>query len=133
MNRVKMFKKTWVYVALSFIVMFAAFVSLLPVVIKHYADDWYLSQGVKSVEIGDIDLNLFTGVMAVEAIQVKDDTDTVFSLAQATVNLSMMELFSKRILVESLGFRELSISVNRSTDKPVNIGGIVFKYRFENL
>lgn len=124
MNRVEFFKKTWVYVALLFIVMFAAFVSLLPVVIKYYAEDWYLSQGVKSVEIGDIDLNLFTGVMAVEAIQVKDDTDTVFSLAQATVNLSMMELFSKRILVESLGFREFSISVNRSTDKPVNIGGI---------
>lgn len=117
-------KKTWVYVVFALIILFAAFVSLLPVVIKHYAEDWYLSQGVKSVEIGDIDLNLFTGILVVEAIQVTDETGSVFSLANATANLSMMELFSRRILVESLGFRELSINVNQLADKPLNIGGI---------
>ncbi|WP_455218643.1 DUF748 domain-containing protein, partial [Kaarinaea lacus] len=121
----QIYRKKWVWVVSGAIIIFAAFVSLLPVVVKHYAEDWYLSQGVKSVEIGDIDINLFSGVLVVEAMRVEQESGVVFSMAEAEINLAMLDLFVKKILLQSVSFRELNINVSRAVDQPLHIAGIV--------
>ena len=118
------FEKRWVKVAAISIIVLAVIVTLLPVVARLVIQDWYQEQGVESVKIEDVDLNLFTGTFALEGVEVKDSGLVVLSMASTAINLSWLDLFSRQIHIEELDIKEFRVRVERPAVGAMKVAGI---------
>ena len=116
--------KRWAKGVAIAIVVLAVIVTLLPVVAGMVIKDWYLDQGVQSVEIDDVDLNLFTGTFALEGLKVRDNDQLVLSMTRTAVNISWLSLFSKNIHIEEIDVKEFLIRVDRPEGEPMKVAGI---------
>ncbi|WP_455375279.1 DUF748 domain-containing protein [Kaarinaea lacus] len=124
MNYSELLKKNWVRIISICIILFAVFISFLPVGIKYFIEDWYKDQGAESVQIDDVDFNLFSGEMGFEGIKVTLNSETVLSLEAGSVNVSWIGLLSKKINIEEISLKKFFLDVDNNDPAQMIIGGI---------
>ncbi len=94
----------------------------LPFAGKHVALSWLMKNGITEAHIDNVDLNLFTGSLAVEGVHLRSQSGETTSLTRCSVNLAMTELVKNRIRIESLHLEGLDLAITQG--KQITIGGI---------
>jgi len=85
----------------------------LPLALKFTAINWLEKNGAGQVSLKDIDLNLFTGTLAIKGFSIQENENQKIALSELKLNCSMLSLLKKRILVESLTIDGLDLSVEK--------------------
>lgn len=87
------------------------FLWVLPEILR-FAGQYGLKEfAAQEATIEDIDLNLFTGRVAVEGMALQYADQPTLSLGRLGVDLDMSALFSKRILIEQVELLDLDLKV----------------------
>ncbi len=105
-------------------VLVAAGLVLLPYGAKWYLEDWLRDRGVVNVSIGDVDINPFTGVFAIESLEFEDDKRQ-HRAGHAALNLNWTDLLNKRIRLTQVELRDAALEIQRTESNRWLIGTIV--------
>lgn len=93
------------------------FLLLLPVGIRIAAGYILEDLGAESVQIDDVDLNLFSGYVAIEGLQIHYAQQPALMLDKLAVNLAMLALLQQRIQLQSLTVSGLQLQVFEQDDQ----------------
>jgi len=95
---------------------FVLFLILLPIGVK-YTSVYYLTKaGAENVTIEDIDLNLFSGTLKIEKFSIKSQKHKPLTLSSALFNISMLRLFTGKVLVERAVIDGLNVVIENNPD-----------------
>lgn len=83
--------------------------SLLPFAIEYGAKQWLQDHGVETVEIDNVDLNLFTGTLVLQGLQAGDG----LNIEQLAVNIDWLPLFKQVIYIRSFELQQSHISFHQ--------------------
>ena len=86
----------------------------------------YFLKSEKNIEanIGDVSINFFTGKFGLKNVHLYGEHMGELHLGELLVDVSLQELFSKNILVESILFNDFRSNITE-LDKAWNIGGLL--------
>jgi len=101
----------------------ALFLATLPLMLEKGAEYALVKQGAKFAEIENIDLNLFTGRLKVENMQIVMADKPSLTLQQFFVDLNWLALFKKRIHIEKLTLDNTDFAVVFEPEKSIKIAG----------
>ncbi len=105
-------ERTHILKRLSIVVTFIVVVLLaLPFVVKYGAIYGLKEAGATEVAIDDIDLNLFTGVLAIKGLQVGDRQSPDLQLSYLQVDVAYLPLFEKRFLLEAVRLEKVRLNI----------------------
>lgn len=96
---------------------------LLPIGLRWGTAKWLTDQGVVT-QIEDIDLNLFTGTLAITNARGKNEQGQGFSIKHALVNLRYWPLFSKQIYLSDLELADSRVDVKLGKDGQIMVAGL---------
>lgn len=85
---------------------------LLPVGVKLGAEHWLESRGYQAA-IANVDLNLFTGRLAVDGVEATTGAGDGFRIAHAAVRLRYLPLFDRHLHFAELVLRDAVVDVRR--------------------
>lgn len=88
-----------------------AFVSLLPIAVEKGMAYYLEEQGAEQVEVGDVDLNLFTGRFQVSELTMMTQKKQRLDLGLFELNLDISALFEKRIQLENLVLKQTEVEI----------------------
>ena len=91
------------------LILLTIFLSTFPVGVRYISIHYLEKAGAENVSIDDIDLNLFTGNIAVENLTIKNNGFEPLTLTSAVVNISMLSLFTGKLLLESVEVQGLDL------------------------
>ena len=94
----------------------------LPFAAKTYLQKWLLENGADAVIIEKVRLNPFTGVVALEGVNVKKDGNTVFSDSTLYLNVGLKNLLTHQALLQQVTLTDLLIDIESSEDGSIRIG-----------
>lgn len=109
-------KKPPRFLLYSFIAV-AVFLVLLPLGIRIGAEFALKKFGAETANISNVDLNLFTGTFAIEGVQVTYQQQPTLSLDKLSLNISLLALFKKQLLVESLTVSGLYLAIYQQDEQ----------------
>lgn len=104
------------YIGLS---LFVLFIILLPIGVKHAAVYYLTKAGAETVTIEDIDINLFTGNLEIEKFSIKSEQFEPLTLTSAVFNVSMLRLFTGKLLIEQAVIDGLDLAVENYSNEIV--------------
>lgn len=104
----------------------AAFLTLLPIGLRVGVSKWLTDQGV-ATQIEDIDLNLFTGRLAIKNAHGETAQGDGFKIDHALVNVSYGALFSKQIYISNLELRDSRIDVRIDESDKLFVAGLAIE------
>lgn len=84
---------------------------VLPIAVKYGAIYGLKEAGASEVAIDDVDLNLFTGTLAVRGLQVGGDQEADLQLSYVQVDVAYLPLFKKRFLLESVQLEAVRLNI----------------------
>ena len=113
---------SWVLIGLAGL--FAAGLVLLPYGVKWYLEGWLLDRGVVNVDIGDVDINPFTGAFAIQSLEFEDETGQ-HRAGHAALNLNWTDLVNRRIRLSRVEVRDAELKIRRTESEGWVIGTIV--------
>jgi len=96
---------------------------ILPYAAKYGAVHYLETEKNIQANIGDLNINLFTGKVGLQGVHLYGPELGELHLGQFLLDLSIMELFNKNILVESINFHDFKTNVTE-LDKAWNVGGV---------
>lgn len=99
------------------LIIFFLLLVFLPVALKYAAIDWLEDNGAKNVTLKDVDLNLFSGTLGIEGFSIHENDKRKLSISELELNCSVLSLFRKRILVESLAIDGLELAVEQTQEQ----------------
>ena len=124
MKNVELYKRTWFRILISLAILFLLLISVLPYGIQYGVQRWFEQQGADSATIEDIDINLFTGKLAVNQLIVKKAGVRTLEVKQADVQLDWIPFFSKQIQVRSINLQGFFIAAEQNNKQIWQFGGI---------
>lgn len=89
------------------------FLWLLPIGLRLGAVHWLEGRGL-SAEVENVDLNLFTGRLAVDGVRVANDAGDGFRIGHAAVHLRYLPLFGRQLHLAGLTVRDTAVDVRRA-------------------
>ncbi len=101
-----------------------ALLVLIPLVVEWQAERWLQQQGVADADVGDVDINLFTGEVALSGLVVGRTAPARFQLASAYINIDYLPLFKKRIQVQAVRVNGLDLDVTLNEDGALQLGAL---------
>ena len=101
----------------------ALFLVILPYAAKYGAVHFLKTEKNIQANVGDLNINLFTGKIGVRDVHLYGPEFGELHLGQLSLDISVMELFNKNILVESIDFHDFKTNVTE-LDKAWNVGGV---------
>jgi hypothetical protein len=104
-------------------VLLAAGLVLLPYGAKWYLEAWLRDRGVVNVSIGDVDINPFVGVFAVESLEFEDE-GIQRRAGHALLNLSWTDLLQRRIRLSRVELRDAALEIRRTDSNRWLLGTI---------
>jgi len=114
-------KRNLVWKILLFIFSLIALLLIsLPYVIEKSAISWFTNQGVKHVEIRNIDVNLFEASFALEGLVLDD----ALKLGDLSVKLDVSALFKKTIVIQSFRLDNVTINLSQNPQQVWQLAGI---------
>lgn len=112
---------------LTLLVLLALLGSVLagaPLLIRHLAEDWLLSNGADKATIGNVDLNIFTGKLGVFDVDVEKDGIPTLKFWRLTADINWLPLLRKRIFINHIWLYELDMLIRQDEQGGVVVGGI---------
>jgi uncharacterized protein involved in outer membrane biogenesis len=104
-------------------VILGLFLAVLPIGLRLGAVKWLNEQGVNT-QIEDIDLNLFTGRVAIVNAHGETDQGNGFKIAHAVANIDYWPLFSKQIYLSNVELRDSRVDVTLDDQDQLSVAGI---------
>ncbi len=114
------YKKGWFKVLIGFFILCLLFISFLPYAVRYGIEQWYLKQGIDSVAIEDIDINLFSGEFHLKNLRASKDGQNAVTLANATVAFEWLPLFKKRLTISQLHLDGLNTGIRQNKDGSID-------------
>lgn len=111
-------------VALATLATLLLFLLLLPTLLTQAIRYQVPRLGLGSVEIGNIDLNLFRGKVLLEEVALYKSAARVFSLERAELDLSTLSLFEQRLHIQSLSIDGFSMTIRQNPGEPLQVAGV---------
>jgi len=115
----KIFKKILKFSVLTV----ALLLIVLPYALKYGATHYLETEKNIQTNIGDVSLNFFSGKFSLEEVYLYGAELGELHLGEFLVDVSMLELFKKNILIESIQLHNLKSNVTE-LDAAWNVGGI---------
>lgn len=103
----------------------AILLTVLPIGIELGGEKWLHDNGVPGADIGDIDLNLFTGQFAVKNLQIGASEGETFKLGRLYIDLLWQPLTQKRIIINEVAIENAFIDVFQNKEGLWQIGQLV--------
>ena len=98
---------------------------LLPVGISWGLNRWLLMHGGEVVVIEDIDVNLFTGRVSIEQLQLEAGGHPRLKIPLLELDLDWLPLFSRHVELKSVLLEGVEIEIAVQQDGSIIIGGVV--------
>jgi len=115
------YKKKVRYILLA-IVLLAAVLALVPVATRYYLTRWLLDHGADQASIEDIDINLFTGRVALKGAHIERDGKVVLTDSAVYLDIGLRQLFNRKLLIEQSSFSNLLLDIEQYADGSFRIG-----------
>lgn len=96
---------------------------LLPYGVKWYLEDWLRERGVVNVSIGDVDINPFVGMFAVQSLEFEDE-GAQRRAGHFLLNLSWADLLQRRIRLSRVELRDAVLEIRRTESNRWLLGTI---------
>lgn len=122
----RLFARAWIWIPLAIGVLAVVVLIALPYGIRYGAQRWLVSQGASQVLIEDVDLNLFTGRLALRNVQVKVGKEQTLLLPQANIRFALVPLLHKQVVINDLYLRDTSVTIEQTADNRwrfIGLGG----------
>src|SRR5690554_3749774 len=103
-------------IALYSVMAFAILLVLLPLGLRIGAEIALKKFGAETATIRNMDLNLFTGTFAMDELYVSYLNKPSLSIQRLDVDVSILALFKKQLLVESLAIKGLHLAIFQQED-----------------
>ena len=103
---------------------FALILLILPVVIQYSIIHLLKKQGASQASIDDINLNLFAGSFELRQLSFTSGNTQPLQLGHLALDLQMQQLFSKKLVVDSLRLDGLNAVVQRNKNGDLIINGL---------
>ena len=97
---------------------------LLPSIVTQLIRYQVPRMGLGTVEIGNIDINLFRGKVLLEEVELYKSAARVFYLQRGEIDLSILSLLEQRIYLQSLSLSGFSLTVQQEQAQPLHIAGV---------
>jgi len=98
---------------------------LLPLGMSWGLNRWLLANGGEVVAIEDVDVNLFTGKVSIEQLQLEADGRPHLRIPRLELVIEWLPLFSKHVDVKSVLMDGVEIEIAVQADGSMTIGGVV--------
>jgi Domain of Unknown Function (DUF748) len=89
----------------------------LPVAVKITATNWLEKNGAGQVSLRDVDLNIFAGTLGIEGFSIQKNEKQKIRLSELKLNVSVLNLFRKRVLVEALTIDGLDMALEKDQEQ----------------
>ncbi|MGB5327184.1 MAG: DUF748 domain-containing protein, partial [Gammaproteobacteria bacterium] len=96
-----------------------------PLLARYLAQQWLLDNGGEQVLFEDVDLNLFTGNLVLQGLEVKVDNETTLFFDSVGLELEWWPLQRRQIDVQSLQLTGLHLIIDNRDPEATRIGGIL--------
>lgn len=100
------------------------FLLLLPLLLNQLIRYQLPRMGLGTIEIGNIDLNLFRGRVLLEDVALYKSAARVLSFERFELDLSTLALLEQRIHIQSLTIQGLSLTLKQDANQPLQIAGV---------
>ena len=136
MNLFKSFSKRHSITAYLLLTIFLLFITLavvralLPSALKSYAQDWFETQNIQ-LEMGEIDLALFEGSIAINDITGKSKNGKKFSAHRVKVSWQWRPLLENTAFIDTVEISGLKGNVTFYDNNDLDIAGILIKQKDE--
>ena len=108
---------------LAGIVIFVAVVLIcLPLGTRLYLQKWLIDNGADTVTIDRMRLNPFTGVAALEGMNIQKDNKTVFANSTIYLNVGLKNLFGREALLQEATLADVQVNIEKFADGSMRIG-----------
>lgn len=108
---------------LAIVLLLAIGLTLLPYGVKWYLEDWLRDRGVVNVSIGDVDINPFVGLFAVQSLEFEEE-GARRRAGHFLVNLSWTDLLQRRIRLSRVELRDAALEIRRTESNRWLLGTI---------
>ncbi len=98
---------------------------LLPPAIKWGMEKWLESHGQLKAEVQDVDFNLFTGNLVVHSLVTQRKGAGGLQAQRMAVELAFFPVFKKRLLLDNMSLRDVTLDVTREENGDVYAGGLL--------
>lgn len=100
-----------------------AVIAASPMIARHLLVDYLARQGVKAT-IGNIDVNLFSGSLAIDNAHGRTARGRAFDIGHLALSLHYLPLLSHRLRLHRLTLEKARIDVRRRTRNTLRVGGL---------
>ena len=95
-----------------------------PFAIKYAITEGLMAVGSKQVNVGDVDFNPFTGVLAVKELEARTTDSPELVIALVSVNVDWLPLLKQRIMLKSLVLNGVQLTVEQGKAQQLKIAGL---------
>ena len=117
-------RRFWKRFSLATLCGLLLFLLLLPGLLSQFIRYQVPRMGLGTVEIGNIDLNLFRGRLVLEQVALYKSAARVFYLRRGEFDLSILSLLEQRLHLQSISLNGFSLTVQQEGDQPLHIAGV---------
>lgn len=110
----------------------ALLLGVLPEGVRWGAQSWLNQQPGLTATLEDVDLNLFSGTVQLERLQVVRDTETVLSVDRCVLQLDWWPLWHRQLQVRRLELEQGRVLIEQRDAIPLVIGGLVLAPAAQN-
>ncbi len=118
-------KRLWIILASLAALTVVCLVSM-PYGIRYGLADYLRQHGARSVSIGNVDFNPFSGRLVFQGVEATDDGDQRLALDRLELVLSWRDLFSRRARIQAVDLQGLQATVDVSDPTQVEVSGMRF-------
>ena len=97
-----------------------------PLLARYLAQQWLLENGGEQVLFEDVDLNLFTGNLVLQGLEVKVDNETTLFFDSVDLELEWWPLQRRQVDVQSMQLTGLHLIIDNRDPEATRIGGIPY-------
>lgn len=119
----KKFNKKPVRIISYLLLGLAIFVVVLPLLLEVALEKILVKQGAESASVQNIDLNLFTGYLSIEQLQIKHANQPRLQLQTFSVDFDWSALWRKRIKITELVIENSKLDIVLDKDESLQIAG----------
>ncbi len=109
-----------VYVALAVAILLIS----LPYAARYAVTNWLEENGADKASIKDVDINIFTGKMSLEGMDVRYDGRTVIADSDVDIDIAILPLFSRQATVQSAKLSGVHLEVESRPEGGLRIGSV---------
>lgn len=115
--------RRWLRITLRLCAVLLVILCALPIALRYGGEYWLNEQPNMSASIGDIDLNLFSGTIKVEEIELWHLNEQVLFAEIMVLKIDWLPLLQRRFYVEQITLEEGALWLTQAQDKSVMVAG----------